>query len=88
MPLLIPYLPSNFQVVLKIIYDIASLKLIPKQYISGLFNWFYGLFKISGNASDSPYIDDLGDFLFGLTIFGFIALVLIIFGVLFKKVEK
>ena len=33
MPLLLPILPANYQVVVKIIYDVANLKIIPKEYI-------------------------------------------------------
>jgi hypothetical protein len=39
MPFLIPILPTNYQVVLKLIYDVARLKIIPKEYIEKVLKW-------------------------------------------------
>jgi hypothetical protein len=46
MPMLIPMLPANYQVVLKVIYDIARLKIIPKEYMVKAVKWVKGVFNI------------------------------------------
>lgn len=38
MPFLIPNLPANYQVVLKLIYSVATLQLIPDKYIDYILN--------------------------------------------------
>lgn len=45
------------------------------------------MFKIEGDVDDDS-VDSLGNILFGITVFGFIAIVAVIIGVLFKRVEK
>ena len=44
MPMLIPVLPANYQVVLKLLYDIARLKLIPKEFFIVIIDWMKSLF--------------------------------------------
>jgi hypothetical protein len=44
MPMLMPILPANNQIVLKLIYDVARLNIIPKEYFFNAVKWFKGLF--------------------------------------------
>ena len=63
MPFLIPLLPTNYQVVLKLIYDVARLKIIPKEYIDKGLKWIEVKIKIPIAPSDENnfILDNLGN---------------------------
>jgi hypothetical protein len=80
MPLLIPILPSNYQVVLKLIYDVARLNIIPQKYIEKVLNWVQDAFKInmggpSGAKGNSFFVENLGNIFLCITV----ALILLAF---------
>ena len=46
-PLLIPVLlPGNYLAVVKVLYDVARLKIIPPEYIRMALDWVKGIFKV------------------------------------------
>jgi hypothetical protein len=78
MPMLIPILPANYQVVLKLIYDVARLNIIPREYIAKAFKWLKGLFHISSPTDpEDPAYENLGNILLALTVAS-IALIVIL----------
>jgi hypothetical protein len=78
MPFLIPLLPTNYQVVLKLIYDVARLKIIPKEYIDKGLKWIEVKIKIPIAPSDEDnfILDNLGNIIVCLAL-GLILLALI-----------
>ena len=69
MPMLIPILPANYQVVLKLIYDVARLNIIPREYIAKAVKWLKGLFHISSPTDpEDPAYENLGNILLALTV--------------------
>ena len=77
MPLLLPILPANYQVVVKIIYDVANLKIIPKEYIYAALKWIKNNLDISIVPTDEEnfFINNMGNIIICLGI----ALMLLIF---------
>ena len=69
MPMLMPTLPANYQIVLKLIYDVARLNIIPKEYLANAIKWLKGLFRISSptNSGDPAY-QNLGNILLALSV--------------------
>ena len=92
MPLLIPVLlPGNYLAVVKVLYDVARLKIIPPQYIRIARDWVKGLFKAGGgdeNPEDDTFMDDYGNIILALSVSS-IGLVLILgIGFLAKRYKK
>ena len=90
MPMLMPILPANYQLVLKLIYDVARLKIIPNEYIANGVKWVKGLFRISGPAEnpDDPAYDNLGNILLSLTVASIALITILLVALLAKRFKK
>jgi hypothetical protein len=89
MPMLMPILPANYQVVLKLIYDVARLKIIPKEYLAKGVKWIKGVFHISGPTdADDPAYENLGNILLSLTVATIALLTILVVALLAKRFKK
>jgi hypothetical protein len=85
MPFLMPILPTNYQVVLKLVYDVARLQIIPTQYIYMVARWFNIQVKNnieSGGSLDKNnfFIENMGSIILCLSV----ALILLIIIIILK----
>jgi hypothetical protein len=89
MPMLMPILPANYQIVLKLIYDVARLKIIPKEYLANAVKWFKGLFHISSPTDpEDPTLENLGNILLALTVATVALISILVVEFLAKRFKK
>jgi len=90
MPMLMPILPANYQQVLKLVYDVARLKIIPKEYLVKAVRWLKGLFRIttSPTESEDSMYENLGNILFALTVSTIALLLIVTLAFLAKRFKK
>jgi hypothetical protein len=89
MPMLMPILPANYQIVLKLIYDVARLKIIPKEYLANAVKWLKGLFRISSPTDpEDPTLENLGNILLALTVATVALISILVVEFLAKRFKK
>jgi hypothetical protein len=89
MPMLMPILPANYQIVLKLIYDVARLKIIPKEYLANAVKWLKGLFRISSPTDpEDPTLENLGNILLALTVATVALISILVVEFLAKEVQE
>ena len=90
MPFLMPTLPTNYQVVLKLIYDVARLKIIPKEYIDAVLKWIKNNLKINIAPTDEDnfFIDNMGSIIMCLGVALLLLILIFLIRFLAMKFKK